>query len=200
MRQRAAGALELIQSGRDAGHVGRVGVDEVPWDGVRATREGRSFLPVATGTAVFLLLNDKAEPVGRTGELANQNQAPIGADDALLAIGLFGLAFTMGLFAYELYGIKKCHYLIAGGARLEREMEVPGQFQSRPRELAGFINEPFASAVIYPASLAAWLYLALALKLGGWAVAAAIAVFVVGLIGTPLAVRRVKINQEREDL
>jgi hypothetical protein len=157
------------------------------------------FLPVATGTAVFLLLNVKAEPVGGRTEPANGTQK-LDAADALLAIGLFGLAFTLGLFAYELYGIKKCHYLIAAGARLEREMKVPGQFQSRPRELAGFINEPFASAVIYPASLAAWLYLALALQLGDWAVAPAIAVFVVGLIGTPLAVKQVKINQEREDL
>jgi hypothetical protein len=157
------------------------------------------FLPVATGTAVFLLLNQKAQPAGGAAP-RSQNPPPLAVDDALLAIGLFGFAFTLGLFAYELYGIKKCHYLIVAGARLEHDMKVRGQFLSRPRELARFINEPFASAVIYPASLAAWLYLAFALKLEGWAIAPALAVFLGGLIGTPLAVKRVKINQEREDL
>jgi hypothetical protein len=71
--------------------------------------------------------------------------------NALSAIGVFGFLFTLGLFAYELFGIKKCHYLIATGDRLERALRVEGQFTSRPRSVANFVNEPFASAVIYPA-------------------------------------------------
>jgi hypothetical protein len=46
---------------------------------------------------------------------------------ATLAIGAFGLFFTAGLFAYELFGIKKCHYLIVAGKRLDGSRELPRQ-------------------------------------------------------------------------
>lgn len=149
------------------------------------------LLPVATGTAVFLLLS---------GDTVVGDDASGRAAVALLAIGGFGFLFTSGLLAYELFGIKKCHYLIAAGTELERDLQMSGQFRSRPRELAGFINEPFASAIIYPASLAAWVFLALALISEIAAGAAAGAVFTVGCFGTYLGVKRVKVNQEREDL
>lgn len=45
---------------------------------------------------------------------------------------------------------------------LEGQMSIPGQFLNRPREVAGWINEPFAAGVIYPAVLAAWMFLTLA--------------------------------------
>src|SRR5439155_15818586 len=35
-----------------------------------------------------------------------------------------------------------------------------GQFIARPREVWGVLNEPFAAAVIYPAVIAAWTFLA----------------------------------------
>lgn len=149
------------------------------------------LLPVATGTGVFLLLSGKAGLVG------NDRQE---VSDALLAIGIFGLLFTFGLFAYELFGIKKCHYLIMAGKRLEAAMGDSGQFRSRPRELAGFINEPFASAVIYPASMAAWSFLALALRSSLAAGLVAGAVFVVGYTVTRLGARRIKENEERDAL
>lgn len=149
------------------------------------------LLPVATGTAVFLLLS---------GDTVVEDDPSGRAAVALLAIGAFGFLFTSGLLAYELFGIKKCHYLIAAGTDLERDLSVAGQFRSRPRELAGFINEPFASAIIYPASLAAWVFLALALVSEIVAGVAAVVVFLVGCLGTYLGVKRVKINQEREDL
>jgi Domain of unknown function (DUF4440) len=102
-------------------------------------------LPLATGTGVFLLLNkDLATLTG-----------------FLRPIGLFGVAITLGLFAYELYGIRKCHALIAAGQEFEGRLNIQGQFATRPRSLLGFINEPFATALIYPAVLAAWVYLAL---------------------------------------
>lgn len=150
------------------------------------------LLPVATGTGVFLLLNDK------TSE--NAASSPLTVSEAFLAIGLFGMVFTAGLFAYELYGIKRCHYLIVTGARLERELGIAGQFRSRPRELAWMINEPFASAIIYPASMAAWAYLAVALRWDDWATVAAVAIFVAGLAGTLLGIRRMALNEERERL
>jgi hypothetical protein len=69
---------------------------------------------------------------------------------------------TLGLFFFELYGIKKCTQLISAGRKLEEDLHVKnGQFVTRPPGVIGFINEPFAAGVIYPAVLAAWTFLAL---------------------------------------
>jgi hypothetical protein len=149
------------------------------------------LLPIATGTGVFLLLNGNAELLG-------EDEGRV--SDALLAIGVFGFLFTVGLFAYELFGIKKCHYLIKAGRRLELDLGLSGQFRSRPRELAGFINEPFASAIIYPASMAAWLFLALSHKSELAALLIAIAVFAIGFVATLFGAGRLKKNDNREDL
>jgi hypothetical protein len=102
------------------------------------------FLPLASGTGIVLLLDEEKAR----------------ATDALSAIGTFGFLITLGLFAYELYGMKKCGALIEAGKRLEESLRIDGHFRGRPRELAGFINEPFASGIIYPAVMAAWIYLA----------------------------------------
>jgi hypothetical protein len=109
------------------------------------------LLPVATGAGVFLLLNGKAELLGSHGA--------VDVRSAMAAIGAVGGLFTLGLFAFELFGIKKCHYLIEAGRRLERDIGVRGQFRSRPFDAAGFLNEPIASSVIYPSSMAAWVFL-----------------------------------------
>jgi hypothetical protein len=105
------------------------------------------FLPLASGTGIFLLI-----PKEGAGPLNNSYLGPIGA---------FGILITLGLFFYEIYGIKKCHNLIKAGQQLEGQMGIRGQFKERPREVARFINEPFAAGVIYPAVLAAWMFLAL---------------------------------------
>ncbi len=104
------------------------------------------FLPLATGGGIFLLL----------GPLSNQTQRYLGP------IGAFGLAITFGLFCYELYGIKKCTHLILAGIRIEEQLDIDGQFLKRPAGVAGFINEPFAAGIIYPAVGAAWTFLTLA--------------------------------------
>ena len=151
------------------------------------------FLPVATGTGVFLLLSGKAELIdGKSG-----GQLP----QALGAIGIFGALFTFGLFTYELFGIKKCHYLIEAGRRLEAATGIRGQFRSRPRYAAGFLNEPFASSIIYPASMAAWIFLALFFTLKEPWIAGVVAavVFVVGLMATLIGARRIGPKQEREE-
>jgi len=61
------------------------------------------LLPVATGTGVFLLLNDNVPVLGTK---ASQGQSESLAS-LLAAIGAFGTVFTLGLFSYELFGIKK---------------------------------------------------------------------------------------------
>jgi hypothetical protein len=125
------------------------------------------FLPLASGTGIVLLLDDKTA--------AYKN--------ALGAIGVFGFVITIGLFAYELYGLKKCHALIWVGKHLEAKLHVDGHFIYRPRELCGVINEPFAAGIIYPAVMAAWIYLALYFSTRN-AMSAAILVFFVGFGGS----------------
>jgi hypothetical protein len=129
------------------------------------------FLPVATGAGVFLLLNGKIGKDTDTSDLK-----------AFLAVaGALGVLFTSGLFAYELHGMKKCHSYIFIGRRIEHMCDVAGQFVARPHDLGGFISEPLAASLIYPASLAAWAFAAVALMSRGWAIALAGGMFLVGL-------------------
>lgn len=129
------------------------------------------FLPLATGGGVFYLLS---------------NQATV-RKEFFLPVGIFGMVVTAGLFAYEIFGIRKCAELIEAGRRLEGDMSLPaGQFVARPDAVVGILDEPFAAGVIYPAVLAAWTYLALVYRHGPPALGTAIVVFVVGLVLTVL--------------
>lgn len=107
-------------------------------------------LPLATGAGIFLFY-----------VTSNQGGFADVTIKALPAIGLFGFVVTLGLFAYEIYGIMKCHALILGGKQMEAQLGVDGQFAHRPRSVLGQINEPFAAGVIYPAVLASWAFVAL---------------------------------------
>jgi hypothetical protein len=57
--------------------------------------------------------------------------------------------------------------MIDAGKQIEKRLNIYGQFQRRPHEVAGFIDEPFAASIIYPAALAGWLFFAL-LDLPRW--------------------------------
>ena len=141
------------------------------------------FLPLASGAGFFLLLSDALVD-------------PAKADAAkpfLLPIGIFGMVVTLGLFSYEIYGIKKCQDLILLGRCIEESMQVTGHFLKRPREVAGFINEPFAAGVIYPAVLSAWSYVALVFTGPRWVTAGVAGlVFLAGLLGSLAYNRRLK--------
>jgi hypothetical protein len=136
------------------------------------------FLPLVTGGGLILLAG---QATGGTKEF----------EKFFGPAGLFGIAVTAGLLAYELFGIKKCHALLNAGEDLERKMDLPvgdvnepaGQFVRRPKHLLGVVNEPFAAAAIYPAVLAAWTYLALFFDHRGWARNASLTVFAVGFMG-----------------
>lgn len=140
------------------------------------------FLPLASGTGIFLLIHDPSKQ-----DVANA---------ALLPIGLFGLLVTLGLFIFEIYGTRRCAHLIVFGQSLEKHLHVEGQFTHRPLGLrtAGkspigisrFVSEPLASGVIYSSVLGAWAFLisfnsgkALQVWHGAWIVP--IAVFIVGI-------------------
>jgi hypothetical protein len=118
------------------------------------------LLPFATAAGAGILLNDK---IGASG--AGDGRAFLGA------IGSFGFLATIGLFSYELHGIKKCGWLIRTGAGLERSLGIRGPFSTRPQHFLGLVDEPFAASVIYPATLAAWAFVALAVT-SAWAAAA----------------------------
>ncbi len=126
-----------------------------------------AFLPFATGGGIFLLLNKDIA----SGEFTR----------FFVPIGAFGFLITLGLFAYEIYGIKKCGALILAGQQIENWLHSDGQFGRRPREVFGFINEPFAAGIIYPAVLAAWTFLGLIFVLPQNAWWIALAVFGAGL-------------------
>ena len=131
------------------------------------------FLPLVTGVGLGLL----TEFLKRSNVFEDTNKTPPSLLVALGYAGIFGIVVTLGLFAYEIYGIKKCHSLILTGQGMEIGLGVVGQFRSRPREAFHFINEPFAAAIIYPATLAAWTYVASFFLCPVHARATAIAVF-----------------------
>jgi hypothetical protein len=127
------------------------------------------FLPLVTGGGLVLL-------TGRVDEVRREFFAPV---------GLFGIAVTTGLLAYEIFAIKKCHELIEGGKALEEDLHSPnGQFTLRPDNVFKVVNEPFAAAAIYPAVLAAWTYLALFFVNRPLGTALGIIVFFAGFVGS----------------
>lgn len=112
------------------------------------------LLPIVSGSGIFLLLTEALAKTPLKDVAA--------ARQFLYPIGLFGFVVALGLFCYELYGILKCHALINAGREMEIVLNIEqGQFRKRPRSLFYLINEPFAASLIYPAVLAAWIFLAL---------------------------------------
>ena len=114
-------------------------------------------LPFVSGTGISLLAS-------KSNSLPDEN--------LFLPIGIFGFFITLGLFIFEIYGIRRCSHLIALGIHLEEQMKVQGQFRNRPKGLQSLIlpataglsrliNEPMASGIIYPAVMGAWVLLAL---------------------------------------
>jgi hypothetical protein len=126
-----------------------------------------ALLPFATGVgAVFLL-----------GNITPENQK------YLEPLGVFGFVVTLGLFAYEIFGIHKCHALIKSGKFIEIiQLKVNGQFKTRPPSIRGLIDEPFAAGIIYPAVLASWLYIALIFSHPQASLPAAITIFFAGFV------------------
>lgn len=108
------------------------------------------ILPLASGGILAFLI----DPKFLSGETADVF-GPL-----LPGIGLLGFLVTLGLFFFEIYGISKCTYLILVGSYLEWKLGMEhGQFSDRPPPVSGFIAEPMAAGIIYPAVMAAWSYM-----------------------------------------
>ncbi len=135
------------------------------------------FLPLVSATGIGFLLE----------KLQAAESVKGGARDVLAGVGLFGALITLGLFAYEIYGIKKCGDLIKAGRRIEALLNVEnGQFRMRAQNVAYIINEPFASGIIYPTVLAAWVFFVMAFAWPKANPLIPLLVFSIGLIGTLL--------------
>lgn len=119
-------------------------------DSYRAIDDARTkllgLLTIATGAGIL--------------GLSGGNRAGPGSGLSV-AVGVFGVVATLGLFSYEIHGIKKCAAFIDAGRLIEERLNIYGQFKRRPREAAGFIDEPFSASIIYPASLAGWVFFAM---------------------------------------
>lgn len=127
-----------------------------------------ALLPIASGGGIFVLLNKDAEST-----LAKFSGP----------IGLFGMLVTVGLLAYELYGIRKCHAVILTAQEVESRLGMTGPFTARPRALQGFINEPFAAGIVYPAVMAAWAFIGLYFYAPYGSCWAAVIIFAAGFAG-----------------
>jgi hypothetical protein len=110
-----------------------------------------ALLPLATGTAVFLLL----ERAQADGPRFRQLLGPI---------GIFSAVVTLGLFTYELRGMQRCHRLEVQAGTLERQLGLTaelGPFLGQPpRALGNMLGPPAAGLIIYLATVFAWLGLA----------------------------------------
>jgi len=138
------------------------------------------LLPFASAAGIAVLLNgaDKHDAASFGG------------------VGAFGFLVTLGLFTYELHGMKKCGWLIRTGVGLEIYLGVRGPFSTRPERVAGFIDEPFAASVVYPATLAAWTFLSLVVTSRPAAFATAGLVFVLSLVPSLALIRAMAADLE----
>ena len=117
-----------------------------------------TLLPLASGTGIYLLI-----PKGNPNDLAPAY---------FLAIGLFGVLVTLGLFLHEIRGIKECGDLIKVGRSLEEMMGLTdGQFiredeyyhcqTKRLKKLSHkYIGPIGAGRIIYLSMIVAWLFVA----------------------------------------
>ena len=133
-------------------------------------------LPLATAIGIFLAVPDFFKI---------KNSEEIALFQSLFPpIGLFGFVITLGLFIFEVHGIRRCTHLIVVGQDLERKLGLGGQFVHRASSIAGFISEPLASGVIYSAVLATWTLLGLYFMCKVVAIIASILLFIVGSGGS----------------
>jgi len=63
-------------------------------------------LPLASGAGIFLLIRKPGEGI---------------PTELLMPIGVFGFLTALGLYIFEIYGIRKCTHLIVVGGYLEEQ-------------------------------------------------------------------------------
>ena len=121
------------------------------------------LLPLISGISIFFLLSDTLTDTSKR-DFASQFLGPV---------GFFGCVVTIGLFFYELRGLQISNGFVEVGKKIEGQLGIEGQFTHRPPKIAGFIGYTLAARVIYPAVLAAWVFVAMVLlwPQGAWLIA-----------------------------
>jgi hypothetical protein len=119
------------------------------------------FLPLTSLVGIFIL-NPGSMPSLQT----------VVSNDLLGFAAIFAALLTLALFGYEVRGIRRSNDLIAAGRRIEKKLDIYGQFHiceaahnGKPPWL-GIFNSKSLACTIYSVVFAAWLFLALRL---GWA-------------------------------
>jgi hypothetical protein len=130
-----------------------------------------ALLPLATGAGILVLLG------------SHSVAAVIG-----VPVGVFGMIATVSLYFYELHGVEKCDHYIYRGVQLEDKLNVPGAFTNRPHHIFGVVSELLPAALIYPASFAGWLFLAIYHAGPAARSLATIAVFVAGATASTVTI------------
>ncbi len=131
-----------------------------------------ALLPLATGAGILVLLGGHGVA------------AVIG-----VPVGVFGMLATVSLYFYELHGVEKCAHYIDRGVQLEDDLDVPGAFTNRPHHIFGVVSELLPAALIYPASFAGWLFLAIYHAGPAVRSMATIAVFIAGATASIVTIR-----------
>jgi hypothetical protein len=110
--------------------------------------------------------------------------------DFLAAIGIFGALASIGLLVHELRSISRCYMLISIGFVLEHRLTKTGdddaRFGSFSSRLAwgfgGPVSRENAALIVYPASIAAWGFVAAWPTLDSWSLAVPVFLFFLAAI------------------
>jgi hypothetical protein len=106
-----------------------------------------ALLPLASGTGLFAII--KIDDV----------QKP----EHLLAIGIFGGLVAMALYLYEIRGIQHCTVFTIRARAIESQLignSFEGAFSPIRKPKLPLATNTFAAAVIYPATISVWAYVA----------------------------------------
>jgi hypothetical protein len=145
-----------------------------------------ALLPLATGTGILVFLGRPAV-----------DSSPYVA----IPVGVFGIVATICFYFYELHGVEKCAHFIHRGQQIERQLRVRGSFRERPQAVHKVVSELLPTMVVYPVSLATWLFVTLSAWRQHWfgADARVVAAVTAGILGVAASVALVLVLQNTRE-
>lgn len=133
-----------------------------------------SLVPLVSGTALLtIVLGETKKPI-------------------LILLSLFAAAITLGIFWWELWNMRTCHWFINLAEKLEKEA-IPKLSFDRP---GGIITKDIAAKIIYGATIFTWL--TLAMLIGGWPTPSFVstAAYALGVIIAVLTIYALSVSTE----
>jgi len=130
-----------------------------------------ALLPLATGTGILVFL---------------RNSDVDSSAGVAIPVGVFGMVATVCFYFYELHGVEKCAHYIHRAQLIEQDLEIRGSFRERPGAVHKVVSELLPTMVVYPVSLATWLFVTLSAWRQHWfgadaRVVAAVAAAILGV-------------------